>query len=209
MKNALWFATSLCLLAGPVLADDTDKTAIAAARDFVLSALPGQCDDDVSMYGDDAGFTGTAYPLSWKPDWGGENDPDQHATLYQVFCMAGAYNLVHAYVFKPQDDAFSLISFAEPVYTYDYANDEQTELKAAPKLTGFSTTATLVNSEFDAEAGTLTSFSKWRGLGDAWSSGTWAFTAGVVVLSAYEIDPTYDSETASDEQRQKSYKIYP
>ena len=212
MKNVLWLPFALCLFTAPALANDADKAALATARGFVLNALPGEC-DDTSIYGDDGAFADAAYQLSWTPDWGGENDPKQHVMLYQIFCFAGAYNLVHAYAFKAEGENFSLISFAVPTYKIEYADgdENQTQLKAPPRVTGFSTTATLVNSGFDADTYTLTSSSKWRGLGDAWSSGTWEFRSGQFVLKAYAVDPTYEAnlDNPTDEQIARYYELYP
>tara|TARA_R110002020_G_scaffold87061_3_gene214906 strand:- start:179 stop:817 length:639 start_codon:yes stop_codon:yes gene_type:complete len=212
MKHALWSALCLSCLAAPALADDTGTTAIGVARGFMLAALPGQCDES-SPFGDADGFADTATALSWRPQWAGADDPDSHATLYQLFCMAGAYNVVQAYVFKPENGDLSLITFAQPTYEIDYADGDetQTELKNPPKVTGYSTTATLVNSGFDTETQMLTSFAKWRGLGDAWSAGTWAFSQGQFVLERYEIDPTYEAndDNASEDQMERSYTLFP
>ena len=212
MKRVFRLALWLGLLAGPALADDADTAAIAAARAFMLAALPGQCDES-SPYPDDDGFSDAAIALSWKPDWAGANDPDSRATLYQLFCMAGAYNVVQAYVIKPEDGEMSLVTFAQPAYKIDYAEGDETwtALKNPPRVTGYSTTATLVNSGYDAETRLISSFAKWRGLGDAWSAGTWAFTGGEFVLQRYEIDPTYEAnlDSASDAQMDKFYTLFP
>lgn len=212
MKHALWSALCLSCLAAPALADDTGTTAIGVARGFMLAALPGQCDES-SPFGDADGFADTATALSWRPQWAGADDPDSHATLYQLFCMAGAYNVVQAYVFKPENGDLSLITFAQPTYEIDYADGDETrtELKNPPTVTGYSTTATLVNSGFDTETQMLTSFAKWRGLGDAWSAGTWAFSQGQFVLERYEIDPTYEAndDNASEDQMERSYTLFP
>jgi hypothetical protein len=210
MKISFWLLLAMAFFVSPVLADDTDDAAMAAARSFVFAALPGQC-DDMSTFADEPDIGDAAYRLSWKPDWGGDNEPDLQATLYRIFCFAGAYNLIHAYVFKPDDDHLSLMTFAEPTYRYDYADEDQTALKSPPQVTGFSTTSTLVNSEFDPVTLTLTSASHWRGLGDAWSGGTWELKSGRFVLKSYDVDPTYDfnNDSATDAQIEKYYRLYP
>jgi hypothetical protein len=40
----------------------------------------------------------------------------------------------------------------------------------------------------------LTSWSKWRGVGDASANGTWAFKNGRFVLVKYDVDASYDGE---------------
>ena len=89
MKTAVLLASSMSLITGPAFSGD--DAAIAAARAFALAALPGQCDDGAS-YGEGQEFTDTAIDVSWKPGWDGE---DERGTLYRLFCIAGAYNLVH------------------------------------------------------------------------------------------------------------------
>jgi hypothetical protein len=208
MKTAVLFALSLSLIAGPALAGEGEAEEIAAARSFALAALPGQC--DAEMPGSDYDFTDTAIAVSWKPSWGGE---DERATLYRLFCMLGAYNVVHAYVLKPENGEFSLVSFAQPSFDIDYVEGDEmyTELKGPPVVTGFLTAATLVNSDFDADTNTLSSSAKWRGLGDAWSAGTWQLRDGQFVLASYVIDPIYEAnlDDPSDALADTYFEIYP
>lgn len=208
MKTTAWLALSLSLLAGPALAGDSGTAEIAAVRGFALAALPGQCDAEARGEGYD--FDDSAIAVSWEPSWGGE---DERATLYRLFCMLGAYNVVHAYVLKPENGDLSLVTFAQPSFDVEYADGDQmyTELKAPPVVTGFLTAATLVNSDFDADTNTLSSSAKWRGLGDAWSAGTWQLRDGQFVLASYVIDPVYEAnlDDPSDAQRDLSFRIYP
>jgi hypothetical protein len=59
---------------------------------------------------------------------------------------------------------------------------------------GYTSSDVLINSSFDAATSTLSSFSKWRGIGDAASSGTWKLVEGQFVLKGYEVDPTTEGE---------------
>ena len=208
MKTAALFALSLSLVAGPALAGEGEAEEIAVARSFALAALPGECDAETP--GADSELSDTAISVSWKPSWGGE---DERATLYRLFCMFGAYNVVYAYVLKPENGELSLVSFAQPSFDVEYADGDQmyTELKAPPVVTGFLTTATLVNSEFDADTNTLSSSAKWRGLGDAWSAGTWQLRDGQFVLKSYVIDPIYEFnlDTPDDALADTHFEIYP
>jgi hypothetical protein len=133
-KHSLWIALGLGLMPAPALAGDTDQAAIATARAFVLAAMPGQCDE---MAGD-ASYPDEAIAVSWKPGWGDASQPDEHATLYQIFCGAGAYNTSYAYGFKPDNGELSLVTFAQPTFTVEYADgdDFQTELKAPRRPPG-------------------------------------------------------------------------
>jgi hypothetical protein len=51
-----------------------------------------------------------------------------------------------------------------------------------------------VNSSFDEASQTITSASKWRGVGDASDSGTWIFRNGEFTLVKYDVDASYDGE---------------
>jgi Protein of unknown function (DUF1176) len=62
-------------------------------------------------------------------------------------------------------------------------------------LKGFTSSGSLINSEFDPKTNSISSFSKWRGIGDASSNGTWVFEDGAFVLKNFDIDPTYDGES--------------
>ena len=51
-----------------------------------------------------------------------------------------------------------------------------------------------MNSGYDEDTKTITSYSKWRGVGDASSAGTWIFRNGEFALVKYEVDASYDGE---------------
>lgn len=61
-------------------------------------------------------------------------------------------------------------------------------------IEGFGSTSELVNSEVDEKQGEISSFSKWRGIGDASSNGVWKFRKGLFVLADFDVDPTYNEE---------------
>jgi hypothetical protein len=54
--------------------------------------------------------------------------------------------------------------------------------------------AELVNSFYDPDSRTLTSWSKWRGVGDASATGKWLFRDGEFTLVRYDVDASYDGE---------------
>ena len=211
-KHAIWFLICLSLGAGPAPAEDTYGAALAAARALVLAALPGQCEEAPDS-GDNEAYADSATPISWKPEWAGSGDAEDHATLYQIFCFAGAYSTIYAYVLKPENAYLSLLSFAEPSFTVDRVEDDDsfTQLKGPPKVTGYVTVATLFDPEFDAATLTLSSFGRWRGMADAWSKGTWQLSDGRFVLTSFEIDPIYELnlDDPSDALSDLSFKLYP
>ena len=65
---------------------------------------------------------------------------------------------------------------------------------AFTSIVGYTAESTLVNSDYDPGTQTLTSYNKWRGVGDAFSAGTWIFREGAFTLVRYDVDASYDGE---------------
>ena len=187
-----------------------EDPAIAAARTFAFAAVPGECDertaDNAEMAKD------SVYPLTWKEKYG---DPpaERKATLFEIYCMSGAYNTSNLYVLKDAENKLSLVSFASPTFDVAYVDGDETEtkLKHDPVVTGYSTSFFLTNPSFDEKTLTLSEYSKWRGIGDAWSAGDWQFRDGQFVLTRYEVDPIYDGNLDNPPQKlqDKSFKLFP
>jgi hypothetical protein len=133
------------------------------------------------------------HEFKYKPDGGGDSDPPNVATLFMFPCGSGAYNTVEFYYLNIDQLGPERVTFAEPNYDFKYGDEESAKLTSM-KLKGFTSTGSLVNSEFDPKTNTISSFSKWRGIGDASSNGTWVFDDGAFVLKDYDIDPTYNGE---------------
>lgn len=186
---------------------------LAKARDMILSLYPESCDADLAA--DFEGLENVAYPVTWQEeDWDGA-PIEREGTLFEINCYLAAYNIVVAYVFAPNEDVMEAmlpVSFAVPEFTLDYADDDtdQTKLAAPPTVTGFSAETLLVNPTFDPETNTITSFAKWRGLGDAYSSGEWTLESGRFVLKHFVIDPIYEAnlEDPSEELIETNFVLY-
>lgn len=187
-----------------------DDPAIAAARAFAFAAVPGECDerkaDNAEMAKD------SVYPLTWKEKYG---DPpaERKATLFEIYCMSGAYNTSNLYVLKDAENKLSLVSFASPTFDVAYVEGDETEtkLKHDPLVTGFSTSFLLTNPSFDEKTLTLSEYAKWRGIGDAWSAGDWQFRDGQFVLTRFEVDPIYEGNLDNPPQKlqDKSFQLFP
>lgn len=208
---ALWIAASSAFAEDkPAELTKPVDPAIAAARSFGFAALPGQCDERTA---DNAAMAQDAvYSLTWKDKYG--DPPAEHkASLYEIYCMSGAYNVSNLYVLKDEENKLSLVSFAQPTFDVVYVDgdDSETKLKRDPTVTGYSATFLLTNSFFDEKTQTLTEFAKWRGLGDAWSVGDWQLRDGQFVLTRYEIDPIYEANLDNPPQKleDKSFQLFP
>jgi hypothetical protein len=130
-----------------------------------------------------------AWEVTYEVDW---TEEPQSATLYRALCMRGAYNAVHAWF---RDDGYGLapVVFAAPNLAIRYRDEAQETLKSIA-VDGWQGKALLVDAEFDPQDGSVTTYSAWRGLGDAYSSARYVLEEGAFVLVRFEVDPTYDGE---------------
>lgn len=134
-----------------------------------------------------------SWTLAFRFDSDEENGPERTLILHQLPCFYGAYNFGSLWFTETEFDGLVPLHFAEPEFDIDYADDEQTAFNDIT-VTGYTTKPALINAEFDEETRTIVNYSKWRGLADASSSGTWEFRSGQFVLTRYEVDPTYNGE---------------
>lgn len=134
-----------------------------------------------------------AFDLEFRASYETAADPPRKATLFRFTCAYYAYNQSEAYFLADDYGQISPVAFAEPDLDIVYADEEGTRVKSLT-VAGFTTQALLINSDFDPASLTITSFSKWRGVGDAFSTGSWVFRNGQFVLTAYAADVTYDGE---------------
>jgi hypothetical protein len=164
---------------------------LARAKSTLLPTLTTACTLDFA--GENRLDAAEAFELSFRYSYQTAEEPENRVYLLRFPCDSGAYNTSELYFTWQKDVGFEPLTFAMPDLDFTYEDDESTKLKAAT-LRGFVTEARLVNSEFDATAGRIAMYSKWRGLGDASSNGSWVFREGRFVLDAYEVDPTYNGE---------------
>jgi Protein of unknown function (DUF1176) len=120
--------------------------------------------------------------------------PDRMITVYQFECTRGAYNLGQVFFVKNDMNEMQPLAFAEPDIHVSYENEDTEGKVLGVDVIGFNSSNILINSSVDAVKATITSAAKWRGVGDASSSGTWLLKSGRFVLSTYEVDASYDGE---------------
>ena len=119
---------------------------------------------------------------------------ESKATLIEFFCRRGAYNEVFVYYLADPAGEVHELHFAEPELDIRYENDDSSGKLESMNVIGFKTSDYLINPDYDAATKTLSSWSKWRGVGDASSVGHWIFREGDFALVKFEVDPTYDGE---------------
>lgn len=170
-------------LAKDKVAFDADKFAIfqqtyATACQFGEFAAPPE--DRVEVF-----------PFTYTYDW----DPEtvQTVTVFQYQCFMGAYNMASVFFIEDEIDGFRPLPFAEPTLDIVYEDPDNTESAVVSvDIAGYTGRTTLINAEVDPETGTITTFSRWRGLSDASSSATYVLDKGQYVLRRYDVDASYD-----------------
>lgn len=161
------------------------RAAFAANFEIACSPLPG--DPPLSEHAPEL------FEHKYRPAYDAPEDPERVAVLYRFFCGASAYNENHVYYLHTGEE-LNLVSFAEPFLHVDYENEEVEGKVLGIKVVGLRAQNLLVNSTVEAKTLSITSANKWRGIGDASSSGVWLFKNGEYVLSTFEVDASYDGE---------------
>ncbi len=122
---------------------------------------------------------------------------NSHPTRYllaSASCSLAAYNSLDIWILVDEYGDAQTLSFASPSFDVSYEDPQETTKVKSITITSYAAQTTLSNSSFDAQTRTLTSLHKWRGLGDAFSAGTWQFRNGRFILKHYEVDASYDGE---------------
>ncbi len=120
-------------------------------------------------------------------------DTPQTATLYRFFCGSGAYNVNHMYYLETEYEGLVPVGFATPQFDVVYENDDFEGAVLEMPMTAMapSCCSPIPNSTRDKDNHQP---HLWRGLGDAFSAGTWTFDDGQFVLIRYDVDAQYDGE---------------
>ncbi len=124
----------------------------------------------------------------------GPETPERTAHLFRFYCMAGAYNENHVYYLADEVGGVRELQFAQPELDIRYENDDLEGKVENVRVMGFATSPILVNSAYDPDTYSITAHNKWRGLGDASTTGVWLFRDGRFTLVQYEVDASYDGE---------------
>lgn len=167
------------------------KEASLEKQVLALHALAGgkYCDPIAEAYDDEPVQSWT---FKYEPGYGSD---EEEVTLFRVWCMSGAYNENHAYYLYRDFEGLQPLSFAMPKVDVKYEDEDVLESPIkSTAVVGFVATGILTNSSFDPETLEITHYARWRGIGDASSSGLWKFEDGDWALKHYEMDASYDEE---------------
>ncbi|MFP1633217.1 DUF1176 domain-containing protein [Zhengella sp. ZM62] len=171
--------------AGETLSEDDRR--LRTVRDRYRAEWAGDCDMEASSDG----------PKAWPIDFNYMSDlaeaPRRRAWLYGFTCRYAAYNVVDVFYLWEESEGLHHLAFAEPELDIRYVDDDTARLDSM-EIIGFQTATQLINAQYDPDTYTITSYSKWRGLGDSWSAGKWIFRSGSFSLVRFEVDPTMDEK---------------
>lgn len=133
------------------------------------------------------------YKIDFKRAYADASAAPETAQLFRFSCALAAYNETHVFFLKSGNEPLQPLALAEPVLKIDYEDQEGAVLKAMA-VAGYETQFEAVNSDFDPANNSLSTFSKWRGLGDSSSNAQYVFQDGRFVLWLYDADPTSNGE---------------
>lgn len=134
------------------------------------------------------------FSIKYKDKDAAASDPNKETRLFHFSCSAAAYNEASIYYMSDDVSGVRQLQFTEPEMDIRYVNNDTEGKVESMHIIGFQTTGWAVNSDYDQNAHTITTFNKWRGIGDASSSGTYLFRNGDFSLVQYDVDASYDGE---------------
>lgn len=189
-----------------VLARDGTPAIPHAPQPFlpqVIALSQGHLERNQQICGPQLSVVPNSITILPKSDNGQESDPD--TVLVSFVCGYGAYNELTQWLTAEHPEYVSSHVFAEPELDY--------ELEAGPEpgtdgpvkrigITGWKATDQLVNARWDDEPGAITTYAKWRGIGDAFTTATYSWRDGQFVLTEFAVDPSFDG-------RQEPVTVFP
>jgi hypothetical protein len=165
--------------------------ALDKARSLFAADFAGIC--DTSAIGPEAAEP-QSWDISFTLDSDKEGDPQRKARLFQFACAKAAYNQSDVYYLTDGSGEPRNLQFAAPELAIRYANDDPKGKVESIQIVGYTAEDQLMNASYDADARTISSTRKWRGAGDASSSGQWMFRNGAFTLVKYDVDASYDGK---------------
>ncbi|MBN9217780.1 MAG: DUF1176 domain-containing protein [Mesorhizobium sp.] len=162
--------------------------ALEQAKKAFLATYGDQCDKDKLASEPEV------FSIKYKDKDAQPGDPDKETRLFHFSCAAAAYNESSVYYMTDPLSVVQQLQFTEPEMDIRYVNNDSEGKVESMHIVGFRTTGWATNSSYDENAHTITTFDKWRGVGDASSSGTYLFRNGDFSLVQYDVDASYDGE---------------
>ncbi len=134
------------------------------------------------------------HDIAFRYSYDEAGSAERIARLFRFTCGWGAYNSSEVYYLADDFGEVGQLQFAEPDLDIRYENENDNAKVEEMRIVGYTASDQAVNSAYDPATRSITTFSKWRGVGDASSSGVYLFREGRFVLVKYEVDASYDEE---------------
>ena len=166
--------------------------ALEQARKAFLATYGDQCDKQ-DQDGKPVGEP-TVHSIHYKDKDAQPNDPERETRLFRFFCSMAAYNETAVYYISDDVSSVTQLQFTEPELDIRYENNNSEGKVESIHVIGFKTSGWATNSDYDDSTKTIITLNKWRGVGDASSSGTYLFRNGDFSLVQYDVDASYDGE---------------
>lgn len=166
--------------------------ALEQAKKAFFATYGDQCDKE-NPEGKPVGEP-DAYSLHYKDKDAAADEPERETRLFRFFCSMAAYNESAVYYIYDDVSGVRQLQFATPELDIRYENNNSEGKVEGIHIIGFHTDDQLTNSDYNDTTKTITSMDKWRGVGDASSSGTYLFRNGNFSLVQYDVDASYDGE---------------
>ncbi|MEP6564823.1 MAG: DUF1176 domain-containing protein [Mesorhizobium sp.] len=163
-------------------------TALEQVKKMIAADYGDQCDKQF------LGEEPESFSITYKDKNAVAGDPDKETRLFEFYCQAAAYNTSSVYYMTDEVSGLRQLQFAEPEMDIRYENNDSDRKLLGMSIVGFHTTGWATNPEYDEDAKTLTTFNKWRGIGDASDKGIYLFRNGDFSLVQYDVDASYDGE---------------
>jgi hypothetical protein len=162
------------------------------AQKAFIAAYGDQCDQETPD-GEPINHP-QSYSIHYKDKDAGADEPEREVRLFRFYCHMAAYNESALYYVADDVNGVRQLQFAVPELDIRYADKDSDEKVDSVNVTGFQTEDFAVNSDYDEASFTITTADKWRGVGDASSTGTYLFRNGNFSLVKYDVDASYDGE---------------
>ncbi|UVK37206.1 DUF1176 domain-containing protein [Mesorhizobium sp. AR10] len=163
-------------------------TALEQAKKAFAATYGDKCDKELLAQEPEL------FSIKYKDKDAAAGDPDRETRLFHFSCSAAAYNESSIYYMSDEVSGVRQLQFTEPEMDIRYENSDSNGKLLGMTIIGFKTSGWAVNSDFDEDTRTISTFNKWRGVGDASDSGTYLFRNGDFSLVQYDVDASYDGE---------------
>ncbi len=135
-----------------------------------------------------------------------EGTPEDAAASIQSFDLGGDVKLIKVMCWLAAYNEGSILFAVDPAHTSTAKMQQFMEWDVSANT--WTPKFVLVGVEYNANAKQITTFNRFRGIGDCGSSGVWTWSASGFSMTTYSVKEDCD-DAAFDAATQPQWKIYP